>query len=85
MLNSKISLHDTCGVNNLHGMPGILGALAGAVAAGFATVEVYGYRYIVFRKVLYEKRTSINAKVNVTCICFAIKYLYKRTSNIYSD
>lgn len=35
-LETKIGLKDTCGVHNLHGMPGILGALVPVVALTLA-------------------------------------------------
>jgi len=38
----KIGIHDTCGVLNLHGIPGIIGGIIGAVAAGVANKNVYG-------------------------------------------
>ncbi|ODM95071.1 Ammonium transporter Rh type B [Orchesella cincta] len=41
-LQSKLNLHDTCGVNNLHGMPGIMSGLAGAVMAVIASESEYG-------------------------------------------
>jgi len=38
----KIGIHDTCGVLNLHGIPGIIGGFIGAIAAGVANKDVYG-------------------------------------------
>jgi ammonium transporter Rh len=42
LLKSKLGIHDTCGVNNLHGIPGVMGGLIGAITAGTATASVYG-------------------------------------------
>lgn len=38
-LERKIGLHDTCGVHNLHGMPGVLGGLISGIATLFASNE----------------------------------------------
>ncbi|XP_059484715.1 ammonium transporter Rh type B isoform X1 [Neocloeon triangulifer] len=37
-----IKLHDTCGVHNLHGMPGVLAGLIGALMAALASEKEYG-------------------------------------------
>ncbi|XP_049639899.1 ammonium transporter Rh type C [Suncus etruscus] len=41
-LESRLRIHDTCGIHNLHGLPGIIGAIVGAVTAASASVETYG-------------------------------------------
>jgi ammonium transporter Rh len=43
MLESKIKLVDTCGVHNLHGMPGLLGGLSAMVIVpGVAGAQIAG-------------------------------------------
>ncbi|XP_032679905.1 ammonium transporter Rh type A isoform X2 [Odontomachus brunneus] len=50
MIQKHMRIHDTCGVHNLHGMPGVLAGLFGALMAVIATEAVYDYSlYNVFR------------------------------------
>ncbi|CAD5113067.1 DgyrCDS2262 [Dimorphilus gyrociliatus] len=48
-LLERIKLHDTCGVHNLHGVPGILAGIIGIIAAGVAKESDYGNSlYIIY-------------------------------------
>jgi len=38
-LLTTLNIHDTCGVHNLHGMPGILGAIVGVIATALLEVR----------------------------------------------
>jgi len=40
-LETKIGLYDTCGVHNLHGMPGVMSGITSAIVAAVATKENY--------------------------------------------
>jgi len=41
-LESHCQLHDTCGVHNLHGLPGILGGVSGIITSRLASEQLYG-------------------------------------------
>jgi ammonium transporter Rh len=41
-LYERLGIHDTCGVNNLHGLPGIAGGIIGGITAACAPDMVYG-------------------------------------------
>ena len=41
-LQKKLNLYDTCGVNNLHGLPGIMGGLGGVISAMSTSEHKYG-------------------------------------------
>jgi hypothetical protein len=42
LLEERMNLFDTCGVHNLHGMPGVLGGIASVISAYFASELLYG-------------------------------------------
>ncbi|XP_053561209.1 ammonium transporter Rh type B [Bombina bombina] len=59
VLDSKLKIQDTCGVHNLHGMPGILGAVIGAIVTCTATADIYGDGMEdVFPLIFEGKRTA---------------------------
>jgi len=41
-LAKNLGLHDTCGVHNLHGMPGAIGGIIGTIVAGSVDPKRYG-------------------------------------------
>jgi len=41
-LYEKWGIHDTCGVHNLHGLPGVIAGIIGSIAAAAASTTVYG-------------------------------------------
>ena len=41
-LRRSIGIHDTCGVHNLHGLPGIFSGIVAAIFAATAEISEYG-------------------------------------------
>ncbi|CAO2614123.1 Ammonium transporter Rh type C [Lemmus lemmus] len=41
-LESRLRIQDTCGIHNLHGIPGIIGGIVGAVTAACSSPDIYG-------------------------------------------
>ncbi|XP_008919766.1 ammonium transporter Rh type A [Manacus vitellinus] len=42
LLESKLNIQDTCGVHNLHGLPGILGGIAGIIVTAVTDQTMHG-------------------------------------------
>ncbi|KAL7866793.1 hypothetical protein AOLI_G00146070 [Acnodon oligacanthus] len=46
-LEKHLKIQDTCGIHNLHAMPGLLGGVIGAITAATASKSVYGHEGLV--------------------------------------
>lgn len=47
-MEKHLKIQDTCGIHNLHAMPGVIGGIVGAITAASASIEVYGHEGWVF-------------------------------------
>lgn len=41
-MEKRLKIQDTCGIHNLHAMPGVIGGIVGAITAAAASESVYG-------------------------------------------
>ncbi|XP_065105426.2 rh family, C glycoprotein a [Paramisgurnus dabryanus] len=46
-MEKYLKIQDTCGIHNLHAMPGLLGGVVGAITAALASEDVYGHEGLV--------------------------------------
>ncbi|XP_075268206.1 LOW QUALITY PROTEIN: ammonium transporter Rh type B-like [Opisthocomus hoazin] len=67
-LRSRLKIQDTCGVHNVHGLPGIVGTLLGTLLTALATADAYGDRLeLVFPLVAQGSRTPTDQALSQLC------------------
>ncbi|ESO06642.1 hypothetical protein HELRODRAFT_186399 [Helobdella robusta] len=70
-LSTRLKLHDTCGVHNLHGMPGVISGLGSILAAGIS----YPYLYENgLTKIFGDEAmdTSLNYRAGMQAACLGV-------------
>lgn len=68
-LYEKFGIHDTCGVHNLHGIPGILGGAIGAIASGSSSQKVYGDSLTsIFPEIWYGRSNAKQMGFQFACL-----------------
>jgi len=78
-LEKAIGLHDTCGVHNLHGMPGILGAFISAILASLATKEEYKDSY----EILIKRDDQASFQIYSLLVCIAISLISGAVTGLF--
>jgi len=73
-IERKFGLHDTCGVHNLHAMPGVIGGICSAIAAAKADTATYGEQLSnYFPLVASGARTSVEqGSYQILCLFVSI-------------
>lgn len=70
-LREKIGLYDTCGVHNLHGLPGVLGGIIGSISATYSEAAFgkdTGSLHNTFPAMLYGRSAAMQGKMQISAL-----------------
>uniref|UniRef100_A0A8C5BCE7 Rh family, C glycoprotein a n=1 Tax=Gadus morhua TaxID=8049 RepID=A0A8C5BCE7_GADMO len=78
LLEKYLKLQDTCGVHNLHAVPGMLGGFIGAIVAASATEEVYSREGLIntfdFEGDFADRTVGTQGGFQAAACCVAIAF-----------
>jgi len=60
LLEKRFGIYDTCGVLNLHGMPGIIGGLGGFISSATASKNLYGENLGIIFEGISDGRSNVD-------------------------
>ncbi|KAL6474159.1 hypothetical protein MHYP_G00177200 [Metynnis hypsauchen] len=75
-MERKLKIQDTCGIHNLHGMPGVIGGIVGAISAAGATESVYGQQGLIdtfdFTGNFKHRTPAVQGGYQAAAMCIAL-------------
>ncbi|KAM9496621.1 ammonium transporter Rh type C-like 2 [Clarias gariepinus] len=75
-LEKNLKIQDTCGIHNLHAMPGVIGGIVGAITAAAASEPVYGAQGLVntfdFTGSFKNRSPSVQGGYQAAALCVAV-------------
>ncbi|KAL4624294.1 ammonium transporter Rh type C isoform X1 [Arapaima gigas] len=76
LLEKYLKIQDTCGIHNLHAVPGVIGGVVGAITAAAATPAVYGEEGLIhvfeFTGTFQNRTPSIQGGYQAAGLCVAL-------------
>ncbi|KAL7868086.1 hypothetical protein SRHO_G00094700 [Serrasalmus rhombeus] len=77
-MERKLKIQDTCGIHNLHGMPGVIGGIVGAISAAGATESVYGQQGLMdtfaFTGDFKHRTPAVQGGYQAAAMCIAVSF-----------
>ncbi|XP_016403900.1 ammonium transporter Rh type C-like [Sinocyclocheilus rhinocerous] len=77
-MEKYLKIQDTCGIHNLHAMPGVLGGVVGAITAATASESVYGHEGLVntfdFKEKYAERTPATQGGFQAAGLCVALAF-----------
>ncbi|XP_056606858.1 rh family, C glycoprotein, like 1 [Triplophysa dalaica] len=77
-MENTLKIQDTCGIHNLHAMPGVLGGVIGAITAAAASESVYGREGLIntfdFKEATANRSPSVQGGFQAAGIFVAIAF-----------